>query len=207
MSAKFPQTTHNQRGATLIEALVAILVLSLGMLGMAGLQLNALSFQKSSWALHRVSELTIDINERMQSNANASQNGFYNYQPTYAVAAVTVLPSTGCKTSTSTVVCTPKQIADDDLSEWLAKAQRNLPGGAGSISGNATEGFVVTAMYADKDFRDATTNAPSASATCTASTAGNAWRSCCPASASVPAGVRCSRTPMLVYIPNSLALP
>ena len=43
-----------QKGATLIEALVSILVLSLGLLGMAALQLNALGFQKSSVAVHRI---------------------------------------------------------------------------------------------------------------------------------------------------------
>ena len=197
-----------QRGATLIEALVSILVLSLGLLGMAGLQLNALSFQKSSWAQHRISELTIDIVEKMQTNSVGSKNALYNYTQTYAISAAATLTSNGCRGSTSTIACTPAQIAEDDLSLWLTKTQQTLPGGAGSVSGTSTEGFIVTAMYLDKDFRDPVTNAPSMSASCTPQPTGNAWRNCCPDTADVPAGVRCSRTPFLTYItPNIAASP
>ena len=199
--------TRRQTGATLIEALVSILVLSLGLLGMAGLQLNALSFQKSSWAQHRVSELTIDMVERMQTNPVASQDGRYNYETTYALSKAATLTSNNCRNTTSTLVCTPEQMAGDDLSSWLTKAQQSLPGGAASISGNTTNGFIVTAMYADKDFRDAVTNTPSTSVSCTPTPTGNAWRNCCPVSAAVPAGVRCARTPFFVYVPSNLAVP
>ena len=192
-----------QRGATLIEALVSILVLSLGLLGMAGLQLNALSFQKSSWAQHRVSELTIDIVERMQTNPIASQQGLYGYTQTYAISSAANLTSVGCRTAT--LPCTPQQVAGDDLSSLLKKAQQSLPGGAASISGDAATGFIATAMYFDKDFRDALTNAPTTSAACTAALTGNAWRNCCPPSASAPAGVRCTRTPFIVYVESTLA--
>ncbi len=201
------KTNRVQNGATLIEALVSILVLSLGLLGMAGLQLNALSFQKSSWAQHRISELTIDIVERMQTNPVASQDGRYNYVQTYALASAATLTSNGCRTSTATVACTPGQIAGDDLSSWLAKAKETLPGGAASVSGNTTEGFVVTAMYVDKDFREVLTNAPSTSTVCSSTTSGNAWRNCCPATASAPPGVRCARTPFFVYVNPGLAVP
>ena len=191
----------------MIEALVAILVMSLGMLGMAGLQLNALSFQKSSWIQHRVSELTTDITERMQTNPAASQDGFYSYNQTYAVSAAASLTNNNCRTSTATFSCTPQQIAGDDLASWLAKAQQTLPGGAASVSGNTNQGFIVTAMYADKDFRDPATNALATSAACTPTTTGSAWRNCCPSSAAAPAGVRCARTPFFVYINPGLVAP
>ena len=203
MFSKKQNVRNEQRGATLIEALVSILVLSLGLLGMAGLQLNALSFQKSSWAQHRVSELTIDIVERMQTNPVASQQGRYNYTQTYALSAVANLASLGCQTATTP--CGSQQIAGDDLSSWLRKAQQTLPGGAANITGDAANGFIATAMYFDKDFRDAVTNAPSTSASCTPVPTGNAWRNCCPASAAVPAGVRCARTPFIVYVESTLA--
>lgn len=191
-------STCRQHGATLIEALVSILVLSLGLLGMAALQLNALSFQKSSWATHRIAELTTDIVERMQTNPIGSEQGKYTYVPTYTLASAAVLSSNGCRSSTTTLTCSPDQIASDDLSSWLKKAQTTLPGGAASVSGNITSGFVVTAMYVDKDFKDLT-GAPMASTPCTSATTGVAWRSCCPDTASAPAGVRCSRTPFFVY--------
>jgi type IV pilus assembly protein PilV len=192
-------TQDRQQGATLIEALVSILVLSLGLLGMAGLQLNALSFQKSSWATHRIAELTSDIGERIRANSLGDQNGRYTYQNTYAVARDAVLAATGCRAQAS-ADCTFGQIANDDLAEWLAKSQRLLPGGAVRLEGNGSLGYTITAMYIDKDFVDAAGLAQ-ASAVCNAATAGIAWRNCCPAAAAVPVGVRCYRSNIVSLVP------
>ena len=190
---KRPLKSHSkpQSGATLIEALVSILLLSLGLLGIAGLQVNALAFQKSSWATHRIAEVTNDITERMNANPVGAANGLYTYPSTYASAKAGTLPNNNCKTSGAT--CTAAQIANDDLSEWLAKAQVALPGGAVRLEGTSTAGIIVTAMYADKDFVDATTGAPATFRSCTSGLTGMDWRNCCPTAAAAPNGVKCAR--------------
>ena len=195
-------TRNRQRGATLIEALVSILLLSLGLLGMASLQLNALSYQKSSWASHKVSEVTVDITERMRANPIATKEGKYNYEQNYTLASTATLTGNGCRNSTSTTACTPEQIAQDDMRTWLTKAQQLLPGGAATISGESTTGFVITTMYFDKEFKDPITSTPTASTTCVSASTGIAWRNCCPATVAAPAGVRCSRSPLFVYAPD-----
>ena len=181
---------HPERGATLIEALVSILVLSLGLLGMASLQANALAYQKSSWAIHRIAELTGDIGERIRANPLGATNNYYVYTANYAAAKAATIASNNCRTSGA--ACTTAQIANDDLSAWLAKAQAALPGGAVNLEGASNTGFIVTAMYMDKEFVNATGTLQS-STTCTSATSGIAWRNCCPTTAAVPAGVRCSR--------------
>ena len=183
---------QQQKGATLIEALVSILVLSLGLLGMAGLQLNALSFQKSSWSTHRIAELTGDIGERIRANPTGATDGNYTYTATYSTAKTATITSNLCRTSVAD--CTTAQIANDDLSSWLLKAQNALPGGAARLEGDAINGFVVTALYADKEFINAATGVPQASTVCSSALTGIAWRNCCPSAAAVPDGVRCFRT-------------
>ena len=64
-----------QEGATLIEALISILIMSIGLLGIAGLQLNALSYQKNAWSTHRVAEVTNDLAERILANPTGAKNG------------------------------------------------------------------------------------------------------------------------------------
>lgn len=182
----------SQKGATLIEALVSILVLSLGLLGMAALQLNALSFQKSSGAVHRISELTGDISEKIRANPTAAKDGLYQYTATYIIAKSAALTTNACRTSG--VDCTATQIAGDDVGAWLAKSQGALPGGAVRLEGDVNGGFNITVMYQDKDFVDITTGAAQSSAPCTSATSGVAWRNCCPAAAAVTAGVRCYRS-------------
>ena len=184
--------TKKQSGATLIEALVSILVMSLGLLGLAALQLNALSFQKSSWATHRISELVIDASERIRANPQ----GVYTFANTYATAAATTGAPTSNNCRNSGADCTISQIINDDLSALATKAQTTLPGGAIRIDNLEPAGIVVTAMYRDKDFVNAA-GVPQPSLVCATATAGVAWRNCCPAAAAVPNGVRCSRMDVL----------
>lgn len=185
-------TARVQSGATLIEALVSILVMSLGLLGLAALQLNALSFQKSSWATHRVSELVIDASERIKANPR----GVYTFANTYATASATsgTPASNNCRYSGAN--CTISQIINDDLAALSTKAQTILPGGAIRIDNLEPAGIVVTSMYRDKDFVNAA-GVPLPSPTCDAATNGVAWRNCCPAAAAVPNGVRCLRMDIL----------
>lgn len=192
---------RSQRGATLIEALVSILLFSLGLLGIAGLQVSALTFQKSSWSTNRVAEVAIDIAERLRANPDGVSLGRYTYTPDYATAIAASLPTNNCRNSGAP--CSGAQIADDDLSAWLLKAQTTLPRGAVRLEGSVVTGFTATVMYLDKDFVDPTANnALQTSAVCTAASAGVAWRNCCPAAADVPAGVRCSRSFIQPFVPE-----
>jgi type IV pilus assembly protein PilV len=190
--AKKPLPQRLQHGATLIEALVSILVLSLGLLGMAGLQLNALSYQKSSWATHRIAELTSDISERIRANPTGAADGDYVYTVAYSTAKSATLTNNLCRSSGTD--CTTTNIARDDVRALLIKSQTILPVGAVRLEGTVNDGFVVTAMYQDKDFVNIATGAPEASTTCTSATSGIAWRNCCPSAAAVPNGVRCYRS-------------
>lgn len=190
-----PANSARQKGATLIEALVSILVLSLGLLGMAALQLNALSFQKSSVATNRLAELTGDISEKIRANPTAARDGDYVYTATYSTAKSATMTSNLCRTSG--VDCTTAQIANDDIGAWLMKSQTTMPSGAARLEGDVNSGFNVTVMYQDKDFINIATGAPQASTSCTSATSGIAWRNCCPAAASVPDGVRCYRSNLI----------
>ena len=184
-----------QTGATLIEALVAILILSFGLMGMAGLQANALAFQKSSWLTHRVADLSNDIGERIRSNPTADSRGAYRYIQAYSASPVAIPASNGCRQSAAGT-CTPIQVANDDLGEWVLKAQAALPSGAVMLDGDANDGYIVTAMYSDKGLTDAT-GAPISSPVCSAGLTGTAARNCCPAAASAPPGIRCFRSTIL----------
>jgi type IV pilus assembly protein PilV len=189
MAMSIPHLSRSQQGTTLIEALVSILVMSLGLLGLAGLQAGALGFQKSAWSTHRVAEFTGNFGERVRANPKAV-DADYQYTDIYATGKAATLTKLNCRTSAT--ACTPAQIAADDLADLLQKAQASLPQGSMQITGTITNGFVITALYLDKDFRksDGTLDT---SATCTATTTGVNWRNCCPDTAAAPDGVRCRR--------------
>jgi type IV pilus assembly protein PilV len=174
------------KGGVLIEALVAILILSFGMLGMAGLQLSAASYQKNSWSLHRLSELTTDIAEKIRSNPLGANLGLYSYGQKYDDGKVATFTLNGCKAVGTS--CAVDKLASDDVAQWVTKSQNLLPQGSVLLQGNAREGFIATAMWFEKE----STESPNI---CTGTEANIDWRNCCPPAADVTGktGVRCYR--------------
>lgn len=67
-----------QRGTTLIEALVAVVVLSIGLLGMAGLQANALKLNQTSMQRSQATILAYSILDQMRSDTAAAKAGDYD---------------------------------------------------------------------------------------------------------------------------------
>jgi len=98
-------------GFSLVEVLITVFVLSIGLLGIAGLQI--LSKQSTSEAIQRTtaSFLTHDITERMRSNPTAL-NSYVG--KTVGNGTIQTEPSPDCRTAT----CTDTQMAAHDLWEW-----------------------------------------------------------------------------------------
>ncbi|KXJ32824.1 type IV pilus modification protein PilV [Pseudomonas sp. HUK17] len=126
---------RRQRGATLIEVLVAMFILAIGLLGLAGLQ--AMSVQSNQGAYYR-SQATIlanDIADRMRANRKAALAGDY---------AQSSPPSTS---STPSSTSTPAQ---RDLAEWNSHLASSLPQGTGTI---VTSSNIVTISISWNDAR------------------------------------------------------
>jgi type IV pilus assembly protein PilV len=125
------------RGISLIEMLVALLVLSFGLLGLAGLQANSLRNNTSAFYRTQANALAFDIMDRMRGNKNlALANG---YDIGIGAAA----------SSPSGTVNTADKIRTLDLHEWK-RVLRLLPSGDGSVScASATRVCVVTVQWDD----------------------------------------------------------
>jgi type IV pilus assembly protein PilV len=60
-----------QKGMTLIEVLVALLILTVGLLGAAAIQLNALKYTDSSRMTSQASFIAYDMMDRIRANSGA----------------------------------------------------------------------------------------------------------------------------------------
>jgi type IV pilus assembly protein PilV len=155
----FPLLRH-ERGFSLIEVLVALLVLSIGLLGLAALQAQGLRFNHDAYVRTQATHLAYDIVDRMRAN-NTN------------LAAYTGGDPGG--------VCDP--LADpatpaEDLNCWYRGLAASLPGGTGQITANATANYYdVTVRWIDRTPRDyggGAVHAPSTAAECGA-IAGRLW--------------------------------
>jgi len=115
------------RGFTLLEVMIATLVLAIGLLGIAGLQVTGLQSNTSSLMRTQATLFASDIAERMRVNNGAFSAGDYN------LATATVRAD--CKSTTG---CTPAQMAENDVSVWNTKISNALPAGAGIICIDST---------------------------------------------------------------------
>lgn len=122
---------HSQSGSGLIESLVSILVVSIGFLGFAGLQVNGLAAANDSLFRSKAVYLSYQMADRVRANLPGASAGAYNNFTSQTP------PSPGC---TITVNCTPTQMAANDFNEWLTEVQAAsvLPSGGAVICLDST---------------------------------------------------------------------
>ncbi len=141
------------RGVTLIEVLVALVIIAVGLLGLAGLQVRGLSIQKDAHGRAIATQLALDLADRMRANRDpvtAAPPAQYAFTAGYGGAA----PVAG--TDCSLAVCDLAQQAQFDLAGWVSRIAVALPGGWANVQPvPGTEGRVwdVTLMWAETGFR------------------------------------------------------
>lgn len=148
----------DQAGSTLIEVLVSLLVLSFGMLGMAGVQAVSLRGNQASYFRTIATTLSVDMVERMRANIVGVDDG--NYDDATGAATANCFTAIGCSSA---------QMATQDIFDWSATVTASLPLGAsvvcldstptdGTAAANACDG--AGSIYAIKlwwdDDRDGT---------------------------------------------------
>ena len=129
-------------GFTLVEAMVALLVLSVGVIGAAALHGQSLAAGRTAIYRSQAVSLASDMAERIRLNRRAQSA----YQ---GVAA-----DHGCDEPTDAGGrdCTPAELAADDLLAWNSAIAATLPVGQGSVSvdtGTNSTTYTVTVSWND----------------------------------------------------------
>lgn len=113
-----------QSGFTLLEVLVAMVVLSLGLLGLAGLQATTLRNNQIAFNRAIAVQQTYDMADRIRANQAGAAAG--SYDNLGAVPPV----DPDCVTN----ACTAANIAVADHAQWGANNIRLLPAGSGTVT-------------------------------------------------------------------------
>jgi type IV pilus assembly protein PilV len=182
-----------QAGSTLIEALVALLVLSIGLLGIAGLVAASMRYSQGGWARAAVSSSLSDLADRIRTNPSATITAYvFNTSPYAAQRSAFDGGQVKIATDCLNTICAASDLANFQLTEWRLALNGGMPGAAAWVSGQRDQGYTATVMWFDKAFVKSDGVTLDTSATCTAAMTGVAARQCCPAEAQVIAGVRCT---------------
>lgn len=134
MNRPLPKTA---KGFTLIEVLVAVVVLSFGLLGMVGLQGASLKANREARLQASGVRLASEVGDMMRGNKQISilttgaDNPYLQSNFTGTVTAA----SPNCFSAPCT---TAKQVATADVADWLARVSTELPGARVVICFDAT---------------------------------------------------------------------
>jgi len=127
MKQQYQKTMHKQQGFSVIEALVAFLILSVGLLGIASLQLLSV---KAGY-IAKVNTMAVikseEIFERIRSN------------PTQVLSYISLGGDPGVDNNCRNVglninMCSPAEMVQDDIFNWKADLKSSLPDNAGTTA-------------------------------------------------------------------------
>jgi type IV pilus assembly protein PilV len=125
------------QGLTLVEILIALLVLSIGLLGLAGLQTMSLKFNTSAYYRTQATALAYDFADRMRANRQAALAGSYN------VALQDPPPACGAAVLAATAV-------EEDIAAWRDALACRIPQSTGEVALNGNE-VTITVQWADSE--------------------------------------------------------
>ena len=107
--------SRRNKGFTLIEVLISMIILAIGLIGLASLQIIALRESQDAYTMQQAVLLATDMQARMRSNSG--------------IDWLTISPNTS-DTCIKSNACTKAQLASNDYGEWTRNAQKNLPANA-----------------------------------------------------------------------------
>jgi type IV pilus assembly protein PilV len=113
---------NRQQGFTLLEVLVAIVILAIGLIGLAGLQVVSTKNNQTAYYRAIAIQQVYDMADRMRANLAGVRAGDYN--------DMTGLADSGCVVAS----CSAQEVANTDKFQWNANNSVLLPQGAGAIA-------------------------------------------------------------------------
>ena len=143
---------NGAHGFSLVETLVALVVLSIGLLGIAALHIDSVRNGQSALQRTRAVNIAADMADRIRANPLGNYNigaGFASQQPTKLCADGPGVEATD--------PCTVAQMTAYDIWDWRTSLQSEsaagLPGGEGIIDVDAAtdpDSLVITVRWSDK---------------------------------------------------------
>ncbi|MFO1510772.1 MAG: type IV pilus modification protein PilV [Steroidobacteraceae bacterium] len=111
-----------ERGVTMVESLVALVVLSIGLLGIAGLFVESLRSSRTALLRTHAVNLAGDIADRILANGNAR-----DAYDTATYAGAPAVRRCAPTAADAGINCSVAELAEDDLARWQQAVSDALP--------------------------------------------------------------------------------
>ena len=134
---------NKSSGFTLLEVMVAMLIFSVGMLGLAGIQ--AIALKNNSTAYQRTIAMQQSYNMSDLIRANTAADGYRVTDFSSLTTTLITAPSKDCIATSAATICTPTEMAQFDIYHWQKRLEHELPSGKGKVTqtGNIFEIIIM----------------------------------------------------------------
>lgn len=149
---------RSQRGFTLIEVLVSMLILLVGLLGTASMQLLSMQNNQNAYIRSQATYIAAEFLDRIRSNPDGHRTG--EYDNIVLAAADDVPTSPACITAAAG--CAAEAMADQDVREWAGHFfnldnqvgyKPTIPAGSATVTRNVvTDEYTVIVAWQEKDW-------------------------------------------------------
>ncbi len=156
---------RGQAGLSMIEALVAVLVLSFGLMALAGFQLRVLADSAGASDKNIAVQLAGDMADRIRSNPVTGPVAGNPYVADWSSASATA-PRASCVGAGAT--CSANELATYDVWSWKRTVAAALPGGQANVQSKTTAGGLLFVHIAWNEPAVANPIAPESSWNCPA---------------------------------------
>lgn len=149
-------------GFSLLEVLISLVIMSVGLLGIAGLMTGTLKTNDSADMRTQATAMAYNIIDRMRANTAGVTDGDYVMAMPAAPSTATSLPASCTGAGAG---CTTTTLATYDLDQWEYELAHTLPQGRGSISttlGPSAATVTVTVLWNDSRANQALGGTPAA---------------------------------------------
>jgi len=120
-SVPFIFSRNNNFGFTLIEVLVSLVIVAIGLLGLAAMHIQGMQGNNGALLRTQASFIANDIAARMRINKLAMDNS------TYANADYSLACGAQARPDCMTATCTSNEIAQMDIADFICAIENNLP--------------------------------------------------------------------------------
>lgn len=124
---------NKNRGVGLIEVLISLLIITIGILGMAGVHSSSLQYNQSSYVQSQATFLATDMLDRIQANSSLAKGGT-SYQVGLDDLEFSQCIESSYPTNCEAGSCTPQEMAAYDILQWKFQLACQIPGSKGAVT-------------------------------------------------------------------------
>jgi len=116
-------SARSSTGFSMVEALIAVLIVAIGLMGVASLIIESLKNGHGALLRTQAVNLVSDMQERIRANPLAGDA----YECAQYSSGPALLGCAPTESMPAAVSCTSRELAEDDLAEWQRAVRRALP--------------------------------------------------------------------------------